>query len=92
MPCAAAGAAAPKTPAVSSAPELCQRLRARAGTPVLFVREGALPVEALVQAYEAGAAAGVVLAATNERALDIVPIEALRQHAVDVPDDISSLE
>jgi uncharacterized protein (DUF2237 family) len=45
-----------------------------------------------LQAYEAGAAAGVVLAATNERALEIVPIEALRQHAVDVPDDISALE
>ena len=45
-----------------------------------------------LQAYEAGAAAGVVLAATNERALEIVSIEALRQHAVDVPDDISALE
>jgi len=45
-----------------------------------------------LQAYQAGVAAGVVLAATNERALEIVPIEALRQHAVDVPDDISGLE
>ena len=45
-----------------------------------------------LQAYQAGAAAGVVLAATNARALDIVPMEALRQHAVDVPDDISGLE
>jgi uncharacterized protein (DUF2237 family) len=45
-----------------------------------------------LQAYQAGAAAGVVLAATNERALDIVPIEALRQHAVDVPDDARGLE
>ena len=45
-----------------------------------------------LQAYQAGAAAGVVLAATNERALEIVPLEALRQHAVDVPDDASSLE
>jgi uncharacterized protein (DUF2237 family) len=45
-----------------------------------------------LQAYQAGAAAGVVLAATNARALEIVPIEALRQHAVDVPDDISGLE
>ena len=44
------------------------------------------------QAYQAGAAAGVVLAATNERALEVVPLEALRQHAVDVPDDASSLE
>ncbi len=45
-----------------------------------------------LQAYQAGAAAGVVLAATNERALEIVPLEALRQHAVDVPDDLSTLE
>ena len=44
-----------------------------------------------LQAYQAGAAAGVVLAATNERALEIVPLEALRQHAVDVPDDASDL-
>ncbi|MGZ4624443.1 MAG: DUF2237 family protein, partial [Blastococcus sp.] len=45
-----------------------------------------------LQAYQAGAAAGVVLAATNARALEVVPIEALRQHAVDVPDDLSTLE
>lgn len=45
-----------------------------------------------MQAYQAGAATGVVLAATNERALEVVPIEALRQYAVDVPDDVSSLE
>jgi uncharacterized protein (DUF2237 family) len=45
-----------------------------------------------MQAYQAGAAAGVVLAATNERALEVIPIEALRQYAVDVPDDVSSLE
>ena len=44
-----------------------------------------------LQAYQAGAAAGVVLAATNARALEVVPLEALRQHAVDVPDDISGL-
>jgi uncharacterized protein (DUF2237 family) len=44
------------------------------------------------QAYQAGVAAGVVLAATNERTLEVVPLEALRQHAVDVPDDVSSLE
>jgi uncharacterized protein (DUF2237 family) len=44
------------------------------------------------QAYQAGAAAGVVLAATNERTLEVVPLEALRQHAVDVPDDPASLE
>jgi uncharacterized protein len=45
-----------------------------------------------LQAYQAGSAAGVVLAATNERALDVVPLEALRQHAVDVPDDARGLE
>jgi uncharacterized protein len=45
-----------------------------------------------MQAYQAGTAAGVVLAATNQRALEVVPLEALRQHAVDVPDDISDLE
>jgi uncharacterized protein len=45
-----------------------------------------------LQAYQAGAAAGVVLSATNERALEVVPLEALRQHAVDVPDDVRGLE
>jgi uncharacterized protein len=45
-----------------------------------------------LQAYQAGAASGVVLAATNARALEIVPMDALRQHAVDVPDDLSGLE
>ena len=44
-----------------------------------------------LQAYEAGVAAPVVLAATHARALDIVPLEALREHAVDVPTDPSSL-
>jgi uncharacterized protein len=33
------------------------------------------------------AAAYVVLASTNERALEIVPFDALEQHAVDVPAD-----
>jgi uncharacterized protein (DUF2237 family) len=41
--------------------------------------------------YEVGVAAPVVLEATNERALDIVPLEALREHAVDVPPDASAL-
>lgn len=44
-----------------------------------------------LQAFEAGAAAGVVLAATNVRALEVVPLAALREHAVDTPDDASSL-
>lgn len=38
-----------------------------------------------LQAYAEGAAAPVVLSSTNEAALRIVPIEALREHAVDVP-------
>ena len=42
-------------------------------------------------AYGAGAAAPVVLAATNARALDVVPLEALTENAVDVPADPSSL-
>ena len=44
------------------------------------------------QAYADGAAAPVVLAATNARALEVVPMEALREYAVDVPDDLSALE
>jgi uncharacterized protein len=44
-----------------------------------------------LQAYEAGAAAPVVLAATNEAALEIVPEAALREHAADAPDDPSAL-
>ncbi len=44
-----------------------------------------------LRAYQAGKAAPVVLASTHERVLDIVPIEALKQLAVDVPSDPSSL-
>jgi uncharacterized protein (DUF2237 family) len=43
------------------------------------------------QAYEAGVAPPVVLAATHVRTLDVVPLDALREHAVDVPSDPSSL-
>jgi len=39
------------------------------------------------RAYEDGVAAFVVLAATNDRALELVPLEALKEHAVDVPAD-----
>ena len=45
-----------------------------------------------LQAYQDGAAAPVVLASTHRRALDVVPLEALQAHAVDVPEDLSSLE
>jgi len=44
-----------------------------------------------LQAHEAGAAAPVVLAATNARALEVVPLEVLNQYAVDVPADPGSL-
>jgi len=44
-----------------------------------------------LQAYRDGAAAPVVLASTNARALEIVPLAALREHAVDVPADPSSI-
>lgn len=44
-----------------------------------------------LQAYQDGAAAPVVLAATHERTLDVVPLELLREHAVDVPPDAASL-
>jgi uncharacterized protein (DUF2237 family) len=44
-----------------------------------------------LQAYHDGVAAPVVLAATHERATEVVPLEILRQFAVDVPADPSSL-
>jgi hypothetical protein len=45
-----------------------------------------------LQAYEAGAAAPVVLAATSERALEVVPLALLEEHSVDVPPDVSGLD
>jgi len=43
-------------------------------------------------AHQAGAAAPVVLASTNEAVLEVVPLSALRQHAVDVPSDPGALD
>ena len=40
-----------------------------------------------LRAHYDGAAAYVVLASTHERALEIVPLAVLREHAVDVPSD-----
>ncbi len=40
-----------------------------------------------LRAYNDGAAAYVVLASTHERALELVPLAALQEHAVDVPSD-----
>jgi hypothetical protein len=42
------------------------------------------------EAYEAGCAPPVVLAATHERALDYVPLEALKRHALDAVPDAES--
>lgn len=44
-----------------------------------------------LRAHADGVAAPVVLSATHERVLDLVPLEVLRGHAVDVPDDPSAL-
>jgi uncharacterized protein (DUF2237 family) len=44
-----------------------------------------------LQAYRDGAAAPVVLAATNERALEVIPLSVLEEYAVDVPPDASAL-
>jgi uncharacterized protein (DUF2237 family) len=45
-----------------------------------------------LRAHADGAAAYVVLASTHERALEIVPLVALREHAVDVPADPGALQ
>jgi uncharacterized protein len=43
------------------------------------------------QAYAEGVAAPVVLACTHERVRALVPLAALREHAVDVPDSPAEL-
>jgi uncharacterized protein len=45
-----------------------------------------------LQAYRDGVAAPVVLASTNARALELIPLEMLQEHAVDVPPDLSGLD
>ena len=44
------------------------------------------------QAYLDGVPAPVVLASTNERVLEFVPLSALRENAVDVPDSPAGLD
>ena len=44
-----------------------------------------------LRAHRDGCAAPVVLASTHERALEIVPLEALQANAVDVPSDPGGL-
>jgi uncharacterized protein len=45
-----------------------------------------------LQAHREGAAAPVVLASTHYRALEIVPLEVLKQYSVDVPADLGALD
>ncbi len=45
-----------------------------------------------LRAHHDGVAAPVVLASTHERVLKVVRLEALKENAVDVPSDPSSLE
>ncbi len=45
-----------------------------------------------LRAHHDGVAAPVVLAATSAAALEVVPLDILRQHAVDVPDDLAALD
>ena len=47
---------------------------------------------AWLRAHEQGVAAFVVLAATHERALEIVALDVLEQYAVDVPADPGSID
>jgi len=44
-----------------------------------------------LRAHRDGAASYVVLASTHERALEIVTLDDLREHAVDVPSDLGPL-
>jgi uncharacterized protein (DUF2237 family) len=45
-----------------------------------------------LRAHQDGAAAPVVLSSTHERALEVIPMEVLREYAVGVPPDVSGLE
>ncbi|MEE6168604.1 MULTISPECIES: DUF2237 family protein [Mycobacteriaceae] len=44
-----------------------------------------------LRAHQDGCAAPVVLAATHESTLEVVPLDILQRYAVDVPDDLGSL-
>ena len=45
-----------------------------------------------LQSYEAGVSSPVLLRATNEQALSIVPLAALEACAADAPDDLSAFD
>ena len=44
-----------------------------------------------LRAHHDGCAAPVVLASTHQNTLEVVPLEALLEHKVDVPDDLANL-
>ena len=44
-----------------------------------------------LRAHHDGCAAPVVLASTHASTLEVVPLEALKEHKVDVPDDLANL-
>lgn len=44
-----------------------------------------------LRAHDDGHAAPVVLASTHQRTLEVVPLETLIEHMVDVPDDLANL-
>ena len=45
-----------------------------------------------LRAHQDGVAAPVVLASTAAEAAQVVPLDVLREHAVDVPDDLGGLD
>ena len=47
---------------------------------------------AWLRAHEEGVGAFVVLAATHERALNVIPLDVLKEYAVDVPADPGSID
>src|SRR4029077_15736964 len=51
-----------------------------------------VPTQAWLRAHREGGAAFVVLAATHERALDLVPLDLLEEYAVDVPPDLGYID
>jgi hypothetical protein len=44
-----------------------------------------------LRAHQDGVAAPVVMASTNERVLELIPLSVLEEHAVDVPNDLGDI-
>ena len=56
------------------------------------VIDGAWLLHVGLGAHDAGVAPPVVLASTNARVLEVIDLPVLQRYAVDVPEDLSSLE